>query len=141
MMIDATSCPGGPLGPELGGAHHLADAKTLASTSAFNLAKTTPGQAAETRQQRVDHDYGKHARALDALIHDTAPGDRGPVERSLREYGHNGTVLGPVIGVYGGGSSDLGRIRDLAAYELARKHLEYRNMALPDTVALFKRLP
>ena len=36
-----------------------------------------------------------------------------------REYGHNGRVLGPIIGCYGGGSPDLGKLRDLAATELA----------------------
>ena len=41
------------------------------------------------------------------------------IERELDEYGHKGRVLGPVIGVYGGGSSNLGLLRDLAASELA----------------------
>jgi len=63
---------------------------------------------------------------------------RGPVQRELREYGHDGRVLGPIIGVYGSGSNDLKLLRDLAASELARKHLEYHNMDFFHARAMFR---
>ena len=62
----------------------------------------------------------------------------GPVQRELREYGNDGRVLGPIIGVYGSGSNDLKLLRDLAATELARKHLEYHNMDFYHALAMFR---
>jgi len=50
---------------------------------------------------------------------------RGPIESELNEYGHRGRVLAPVIGRYGGASSDLSLILDLVAREMARKHTAF----------------
>ncbi len=115
-------------GSDLGGADHLIDFKTHASTSDHNSVSTIPGHVGKTRQVKVNEAYFKAASDLDAIVHNTPPDEQGPVERELREYGHGGRVLGPVIGVYGSGSNDLSLLRDLAASELARKHLEHHNM-------------
>ena len=90
------------------------------------------------RQEKVNAAYHKAAADLDALVHDTPPGVRGPVQRELREYGNDGRVLGPIIGVCGSGSNDLKLLRDLAAPELARKHLEYHNMDFFHARAMFR---
>ena len=62
---------------------------------------------------------------LDSELHGTQQDQRGPIERQLKEYGHNGRVLAPVIGRYGGASKDLSHILDLVARELARKHTAF----------------
>ena len=93
---------------------------------------------AKTRQVKVNSSYNKTAKELDHAIHGTLPDEQGPVERELQEYGQNGRVLGPVIGIYGCGSSDLGLLRDLAASELARKHTEHHNMDFFQARAMFK---
>ena len=49
-----------------------------------------------------------------------------------------GRVLGPVIGIYRSGSNDLSLLRDLAASELVRKHLEYNNMGFFQAREMFK---
>ena len=84
--------------------------------------------------------YIKAAKKLGARIHGTPANQIGPIEQELREYGHNGRVLGPIIGCYGGGSPDLGRLRDLAATELARKHVEHNSMGHPQALGMFKQL-
>ena len=55
----------------------------------------------------------------------TQQDQRGPIGSQLNEHGHNGRVLAPIIGRYGGASSDLGLILDLVARELARKHTAF----------------
>ena len=57
----------------------------------------------------------------------------------LNEYGHNGRVLAPVIGRYGGASSDLSLILDLVARELARKHTSFYNIGFSEAKAMFKQ--
>ena len=125
-------------GSRLGGANHLVDFKTHASTSDHNSNSTAPGQVGNTRQTKVNTAYHSTAKELDAIVHGTPPTERGPVERELHEFGHDGRVLGPVIGVYGCGSSDLGLLRDLAASELARKHTEHHNVDFFQARAMFK---
>ena len=38
------------------------------------------------------------AKKLDARIHGTQANEIGPIEQELREYGHNGRILSPIIG-------------------------------------------
>ena len=128
----------GAFGSPLGGRTHLIDFKTHASTSDHNSESTVCGHVGKIRQEKVNAAYHKTAADLDALVHDTPPGVRGPVQRKLREYGNDGRVLGPIIGVYGSGSNDLKLLRDLAASELARKHLEYHNMEFFHARAMFR---
>jgi len=128
----------GSTGSWLGGANHLVDFKTHASTSDHNNTSTTPGLVGNIRQRKVNTAYHSTAKELDALVHDTPSDERGPIECELDAYGREGRVLGPVIGVYGSGSSDLGLLRDLAASELARKHTEQHNMDFFQARAMFK---
>ena len=53
-------------------------------------------------------------------------------ESELNEYGHRGRVLAPVIGRYGGASSDLSLILDLVAREMARKHTAFYNIGFSE---------
>ena len=138
MVVDASEFENSA-GSELGGAVHLVDMKTHASTSDHNSDSTTRGQVAKNRQDKVNSAYFKKAKWLDHVVHGSHPDEQGPVERELHEYGHNGRVLGPVIGVYGCGSSDLSLLRDLAAFQLARKHTEHHNMDFFQARAMFKK--
>jgi hypothetical protein len=52
---------------------------------------------------------------------------------------HRGRVLAPVIGRYGGASSDLSLILDLFAREMARKHTAFYNIGFSEAKALFRR--
>ena len=137
MLVLARAFENSP-SSELGGADHLVDFKTLAATSSYNSDSTVRGQIVKIRQAKVNSDYHKNAKELDRLVHGTPPDELGPVRRELNEYGQNGRVLGPVIGIYGSGSSDLGLLRDLAASELARKHTEHHNMDFFQARAMFK---
>ena len=76
---------------------------------------------------------------LSSELHGTQQDQRGPVESELNEYGHNGRVLAPVIGRYGGASSDLSPILDLVARELARKHAAFYNIGFSEAKAMFKQ--
>ena len=64
---------------------------------------------------------------------------RGPIESELNEYGHRGRVLAPVIGRYGGASSDLSLILDLVPREMARKHTAFYNIGFSEAKALFRQ--
>ena len=129
MIVNAVNCSqSGALGSTLGGVTHLVDAKTCAAGTRYNSVSTTPNGVIKSREDDVWKDYIRHAKALDRRIHNTSTDQIGPIEQELREYGHKGRVLGPVIGCYGGGSPDLGKLRDLAATQLARKHIENYSM-------------
>ena len=140
MIVNAVNCPqSGALGSTLGGVTHLVDFKTCAAGSRYNSSSTTSFGVIISREEQVSKDYYKHAKTLDMRIHGTPAGRIGPIEQELREYGHNGRVLGPIIGCYGGGSPDLGKLRDLAATELARKYVENHSIPLPQALSMFKR--
>ena len=138
VVCSSTNDSSGSFACALGGADHLVDFKTLASTCSFNSTSLTHGQVVADRQSRVNADYHKTASDLDALVHDTPANEVGPVGRALLDFGQAGRVLGPVISVYGSGSQDLILLRDLAASERARKHVEHRNMDFSEACAMFK---
>ena len=90
-------------------------------------------------QLQVNSDYHATALRLDARLHGTPPGERGPFARTLYEYGGDGgRVLGPVVGAFGEASSDLGLLRDLCASEMASKHVEYFRMTGDQARGLFR---
>jgi len=64
---------------------------------------------------------------------------RPTIESELNEYGRSGRVLAPVIGRYGGASSDLCLILDLVAREMARKHTAFYNIDFSEAKALFRQ--
>ena len=70
-------------------------------------------------------DYHKTAARLDQRLHNTPADTRGPFAEVLAEYGKEGRVVGPVVGFFGEASTDLGNLRDRAATELARRHVEF----------------
>jgi hypothetical protein len=49
------------------------------------------------RQQEVNGKYHKKAGGLD-LEQGTAPGDAGPFQKELNEYGQKGRVIAPLLG-------------------------------------------
>ena len=59
--------------------------------------------------------YHDRTRKLDSELHSSQQDQRGPIESEINEYGHRGRVLAPVIGRYGGASSDLTLILDFVA--------------------------
>ena len=72
-------------------------------------------------------------------LHGSQQDQRGPIESELNEYGHRGRVLAPVIGRYGGASSDLSPILDLVAREMARKQTASYNIGISEAKALFRQ--
>ena len=78
--------------------------------------------------EAANKEYHDRTRKLDSELHGSQQDQRGPVECELNEYGHRGRVLAPVIGRYGGASSDLSHILDLVAREMARKHTAFYNI-------------
>ena len=87
----------------------------------------------------MNQEYYDRGKKLDSELHGTQQDQRGPIESELNEYGHKGRVLAPVIGRYGGASSDLSLILDLAARELARKHTAFYNIGFSEAKAMFKQ--
>ena len=86
------------------------------------LPSTIPGATLEKRKKAVNKEYHDRTKKLNFELHGTQEDQRGPIESALKEYGHSGRVLAPVIGQYGDASSDLSLIWDLIAREMARKH-------------------
>ena len=56
-----------------------------------------------------------------------------------KKYGQRGRVLAPVIGRYGGASSDLSPILDLVAREMARRHTAFYNIGYSEAKASFRQ--
>ena len=91
---------------DLDGANHIVDFKTLQGLSHYDNTSTIPGATLEKRQKAVNKEYHDRTRKLDSELHGSQQDQRGPIESELNEYGHRGRVLAPVIGRYGGASSD-----------------------------------
>ena len=83
-------------------------------------------------EKDVNQGYHDRIKKLGSELHGTKQDQRGPIESELNEYGHKGRVLAPVIGRYGGSSSDLSPILDLVARELARKHTAFYNIGFSE---------
>jgi len=71
------------------GANHVVDFKTLQGLSHYNSTSTIPGPTLEKRQTKVNNEYHKRAKNLDADLHGTSPVQWGAIEAELNEYGHN----------------------------------------------------
>jgi len=93
----------------------------------------------EKRQKTVNNKYYDRTKKLDFELHGTHRDHRGPIESEVDEHGHSGHVLAPVIGRYGGASSDLSLILDLVAREMARKHTVFYNIGFSEAKALFRQ--
>ena len=117
---------------DLDGANHIVDFKTLQGLSHYDNTSTIPGATLEKRQKAVNKEYHDRTRKLDSELHGSQQDQRGPIESELNEYGHRGRVLAPVIGRYGGASSDLSLILDLVAREMARKHTAFQPKTCSD---------
>jgi len=90
---------------DLGGAGNIMDFMALQDNTS-----TIPGATLEKRQKAVNKEYHDRTRKLDSELHGSQQDQRGPIECELNKYGHRGRVLAPVIGRYGGASSDLSLI-------------------------------
>ena len=87
----------------------------------------------------TNKEYHDRTRKLDSELHGSQQDQRGPIKSELNEYGHRGRVLAPVIGRYGGASSDLSLILDLVAREMARKHTAFYNIGFSEAKAFFRQ--
>ena len=105
----------------------------------YDSTSTIPGATLEKRQTAVNEEYHDRTRKLDSELHGSQQDQRGPIESELNEYGHRGRVFAPVIGRYGGASSDLSLILDLVAREMARKHTAFYNIGFSEAIALFRQ--
>ena len=112
----------------------------------YQLSSAEHGRKAEHQSFKLDHretvetkEYHDRTRKLDSELHGSQQDQRGPIESELNEYGHRGRVLAPVIGRYGGASSDLSLILDLVAREMARKHTAFYNIGFSEAKALFRQ--
>ncbi len=126
---------------DLTGANHIVDFKRPQGLSHYDNTSTIPGATLEKRQKAVNKEYHDRTRKLDSELHGSQQDQRGPIESELNEYGHRGCVLAPVIGRYGGASSDLSLILDLVAREMARKHTAFYNIGFSEAKALFRQKP
>ena len=124
------------------GSDHIVDFKTLQGLSHFDNTSTIPGATLEKRQKAVNEEYHDRTKKLDLELHGTQEDQRGPIESELNQYCHNGRVLAPVIGRYGGTgvlpltsasfwTSSLGN--------LARKHTAFYNIGFSEAKALFRQ--
>jgi len=97
--------------------------KTLSPCDAYTDNQTgEPNAAVNARQKRVNLDYHAKARRLDE--HYGCDESQGFKAR-LNSFGHNGVVLGQVIGAFGEMSDDAKHIADAVATELANEHCSY----------------
>ena len=139
LVIGASHLSGSNgVGFDLDGANHIVDFKTRQGLSHYDNTSTIPGATLEKRQTAVNKEYHDRTRKLDSELHGSQQDQRGPIESELNEYGHRGRVLAPVIGRYGGVSSDLSLILDLVAREMARKHTAFYNIGFSEAKALFR---
>jgi len=95
-----------------------------------------PNAAVNARQKRVNLDYHAKARRLDE--HYGCDESQGFKAR-LNSFGHNGVVLGPVIGAFGEMSDDVKHIADAVATELANEHCSYYSDKKTNTVRSYFR--
>ena len=124
---------------DLYGTNHIVDFMALQGLSHYDNTSTIPGATLEKRQKAVNKEYHDRTRKLDSELHGSQQDQRGPIESELNEYGHRGRVFAPVIGRYGGASSDLSLILDLVAREMARKHTAFYNIGFSEAIALFRQ--
>jgi len=121
LVIGASHLSGSNgVGFDLDGANHIVDFKTRQGLSHYDNTSTIPGATLEKRQTAVNKEYHDRTRKLDSELHGSQQDQRGPIESELNEYGHRGRVLAPVIGQYGGASSDLSLILVLVGLSLGK---------------------
>jgi len=94
------------VGCDLDGTDHIVDFKTPQGLLHYDNTSTIPRATLEKRQKAVNKEYHDRTKELDLELHGTQQDQKGPIESELNEYGHSGRVLAPVIGRYGGASSD-----------------------------------
>ena len=87
---------------DLDGSNHIVDFNTLQVLSHYDNTSTIPGATLEKRLKAVNKENHNRTRKLDSELHGSQ---------------HRGRVLAPVIGRYGGASSELSLILDLVARE------------------------
>ena len=129
------------IGCDLDVTNHFLGFKTPQCLSHYRYDNTStiPGATLEKRQKAVNKEYHDRTRELDSELHGTQKDQRGSIESELNEHGHSGRVLAPVIGRYGGASSDLSPILDLVAREMARKHTAFYDIGFSEAKALFRQ--
>mmetsp|Transcript_23211 Transcript_23211/g.27314 ORF Transcript_23211/g.27314 Transcript_23211/m.27314 type:complete len:260 (-) Transcript_23211:51-830(-) len=144
-VVDGKNLPASYLGAGMarfGGVASLIDFKTVAPGTRYeqNLpAGRSPfGAVVEQRQSDVNRDYHQTAKKMDAA-RGTPPDTIGPIELEMNTYGHEGEVIGPVLGAYGEFSQHAYELADLIATKRAHDFCELNNMGLKQAKSMFTR--
>jgi len=117
----------------------LLDVKTLGPGRKYALFPIKSSSAVEQRAQEVPKDYRKAVRKIDRKMQ-VPEGTIGPVERELNTYGHNGEVVGLVMGAYGEFSSSVVLLADFIARKKAEDYCVSHNMGIKKATAMFRNL-
>jgi hypothetical protein len=127
----------------------LCDLKTLACGGAYkNFTASNlndPGTfPVEKRSAKVHKDYLKSARDLDHKFHNTQPGEVGPIEAKLLEYGAKDgpnphAVVGLVLGAFGELSTSCYSLCTAIARVNAARVLSFWEMPPKHALALCKQ--
>ena len=115
----------------------LVDVKTLSPGDVYPDDRTGESNAAvNARQVRVNQDYHKKAKDLDARL----GGDQQDgFEAELKTFGRGGVVLGPIVGAFGEMSSHVDLLADTIADALTAEHLSYYGDRGSKTVKAYYR--
>ena len=97
------------------------------------------GFVASTREVLVNKQYIDHARKLDHLRHGTVPGEIGPMEDRLNQFGRGGEVIGLVIGAYGECSAGVHDLADLIATKRAHDYCGSHSISLARAKNMFRQ--
>jgi len=111
----------------------LGDVKTMIRGEAHLEKKhqNVPFGPVNARAKRVNHEYQKHAKEIDAKYNNTMDGDGivGPVQRAVQSFGR---TRGFVVGAYGECSQDLLKLVDDTAAAQGVK--DWRRMGCKNAV-------
>lgn len=107
----------------LGSVRTLADIKTKSCDDKYAQDSSgATGAVVNKKQSRVNSDYYRKAKKLDADL-GTDPDTDGPYTKELKSYGKSGgEVIAPVVGAFGEMSSHVYAIVDLVATLLGDSH-------------------
>ena len=142
-VIQGRSLPAleGPGAERFGGKTTLLDVKTLSPCDNYKArlpaSPESPFAAVvRKRESKVNKDYHRHARELDAKVFGTLPGAVGPIEKELNTYGK---VVGLVLGAFGEFSETVHDLADLIATKQAAEYSLSHTMKPSHAKSMFKQ--
>jgi hypothetical protein len=94
-----------PLNTVFDGKNTICDIKTLGPGKAYLKRNMDQQLPVNSRQDQVNREYHTNAKSLDRRFNGVSEdGEIGPIENEIRQFGHNGKVIGLVVGNYAEGS-------------------------------------